>query len=150
MKTILLKQKISNLKEEGFTDIEREINITQAHVDGDTYNQFFLNYFISYTKNGVDVSHMFRGKSTYDWYINDSQLILQRDENFQPVLNDAYKNLEVSEGGPKREPTDSDYVYVPAFTYVMGIFEQLQAISYEVLRMYILENDADGKWDLTT
>ena len=37
MKTILLKQKISNLKTEGFTDVERTLNVTQAHIDGDTY-----------------------------------------------------------------------------------------------------------------
>lgn len=140
--TILLKQQISNMKEAGFTDIERTINVTQAHVDGGTYNQFVVNYFITYSRNGEDVSHLFKNKSSYEWIINNSQEILVRDENFQPILKEDY----VAEEGV--EPTTEDYQVAPAFTYVMGIFEQLQAISYQVLRMYILENDADGKWDL--
>lgn len=128
---ILLKQKISNLKDEGFEDIERTVNITQAHIDGDTYNQFYLNYFISYTKNGVDVSHLFEKKSHYDWYINNNESIMVRNEKFEPVLDES--------GSPIR---------MPAFNYVWSIFEAMDAISFEVLRMYILENDSDGKFDI--
>mgnify|MGYP003589928103 CR=1 FL=1 len=36
---ILLKQQISNLKEVGFEDIERQVNVMQAHVDGGNYYQ---------------------------------------------------------------------------------------------------------------
>ncbi|HCC93716.1 MAG TPA: hypothetical protein DEQ26_05230 [Flavobacteriaceae bacterium] len=153
MKTILLKEKISNLKEEGFTDVERTLNVINTKIDGDIYNQFYINYFISYERNGVDVSHLFRAKSSYDWYINDNEKILVRDENFQPLLTEEYKNMIAPEGEEetwvKPEPTEKDYMYAPAFTYVMGIFEELQAISYAVLRAYIHENDRDGKWDLT-
>ena len=34
---ILLKQQISNLKEVGFEDIERTVNVMQAHIDGWIY-----------------------------------------------------------------------------------------------------------------
>ncbi|WP_291121378.1 hypothetical protein [Empedobacter sp. UBA7248] len=34
---ILLKQQISNLKEVGFEDIERTVNVMQAHIDGGNY-----------------------------------------------------------------------------------------------------------------
>ena len=133
MQVILLKQKISNLKTEGFTDVERTLNVTQAHIDGDTYQQSFMNYFIKYERNGEDVSHMFRDKSSYEWVINNSQLIAQRDENFDPILDE-----------------EGNEIMLPAFTYMNSIFEALDAIPYQVLRNYILNLDKDGKWDLTT
>lgn len=132
MKTILLKQKISNLKTEGFTDVERTLNVTQAHIDGDTYQQYFMNYFIKYERNGEDISHMFRNKSIYEWVINNSQLIAQRDENFEPILDE-----------------EGNEIMLPAFTYMNSIFEALDAIPYQVLRNYILDLDKEGKWDLT-
>ena len=128
---ILLKQQISNLKEVGFEDIERTVNVLQAHVDGGTYNQFYVKYFISYQRDGVDVSHIFKNKSSYDWIINNTEMIWQRNENFEPVLDDEGNNI-----------------FVPAFDYIMNIFDSLEAISYAVLKAYILENDGDGKWDL--
>lgn len=131
MRKILISQPISNLKEEGFTDVERAVNVIQAHVDGGDYKQFLVVYEIAYTKDGVDVSHLFKNKSSYNWIINNNEKIMQRDENFEPILDE--------EGHP---------TLVPAFDYVMGIFDSMDAISYQVLRMYILENDADGKWDL--
>ena len=150
---ILLKQQISNLKEVGFEDIERTVNVMQAHIDGGNYEQFYVNYFISYTRDGVDVSHLFKNQTSYDWYINDNEQILVRDENFKPILTEEYKNMVAPEGEEetwiKPEPTEKDYMYAPAFTYVMSIFEELQAISYTVLRAYIHENDRNGKWDLT-
>lgn len=128
---ILLKQQISNLKEVGFEDIERTVNVMQAHIDGGNYEQFYVNYFISYTRDGVDVSHLFKNQTSYDWYINNSELIQQRDENFEPVLD-----------------ADGNFILLPAFNYIMGVFDSLNAISYDVLKAYILENDNDGKWDL--
>lgn len=85
-----------------------------------TFNQYFMNYFISYERNGEDVTYMFRDKSTYDWVINNDMLIAQRNE-----------------------------IMLPAFTYMNGIFESLDAIPYQVLRNYILDLDKDEKWDLT-
>ena len=132
MQVILLKQKISNLKTEGFTDIERTLNVTQTHIDGDTYQQYFMNYFIKYERNGEDVSYMFRNKSSYEWVINNSQLIAKRDENFEPILDE-----------------EGNEIMLPAFTYMNSIFEALDAIPYQILRIYILDLDKDGKWDLT-
>ena len=132
MQVILLKQKISNLKTEGFTDVERTLNVTQTHIDGDTYQQYFMNYFIKYERNGEDVSYMFRNKSSYEWVINNSQLIAKRDENFEPILDE-----------------EGNEIMLPAFTYMNSIFEALDAIPYQVLRNYILYLDKDGKWDLT-
>lgn len=129
---ILLKQQISNLKEVGFEDVERTVNVMQVHIDGGMYCQFYINYFISYTRDGVDVSHLFKNQTSYDWYINNSELIQQRDENFEPVLDD-----------------EGNFILLPAFDYIMGIFDSLNAISYDVLKAYIVENDNDGKWDLT-
>ena len=129
---ILLKQQISNLKEVGFEDIERTVNVMQAHIDGGNYEQFYVNYFISYTRDGVDVSHLFKNQTSYDWYINNSEMIQQRDENFEPVLDDA-----------------GNFILLPAFDYVMGVFDSMNAISYDVLKAYIVGNDNDGKWDLT-
>lgn len=131
MQVILLKQKISNLKTEGFTDVERTLNVTQTHIDGDTYQQYFMNYFIKYERNGEDVSYMFRNKSSYEWVINNSQLIAKRDENFEPILDE-----------------EGNEIMLPAFTYMNSIFEALDAIPYQVLRNYILNLDKDGKWDL--
>ena len=74
---ILLKQQISNLKEVGFEDIERTVNVMQAHID------------------------------------------------------------------------EGNFILLPAFDYIMGVFDSLNAISYDVLKAYIVENDNDGKWDLT-
>ena len=128
---IFLKQQISNLKEVGFEDIERTVNVMQAHIDGGNYEQFYVNYFISYTRDGVDVSHLFKNQTSYDWYINNSELIQQRDENFEPVLD-----------------AEGNFILLPAFDYIMGVFDSLNAISYDVLKAYILENDNDGKWDL--
>ena len=128
---ILLKQQISNLKEVGFEDIERTVNVMQAHIDGGNYEQFYVNYFISYTRDGVDVSHLFKNQTSYDWYINNSELIQQRDENFEPVLD-----------------AEGNFILLPAFDYIMGVFDSLNAISYDVLKAYIVENDHDGKWDL--
>lgn len=93
---ILLKQQISNLKEVEFEDIERQVNVMQAHIDGGDYNQFYINYFISYTRDG-----------------------------------------------------EGNFILLPAFDYIMGVFDSLNAISYDVLKAYIVENDNDGKWDLT-
>ena len=132
MQVILLKQKISNLKTEGFTDVERTLNVTQTHIDGDTYQQYFMNYFIKYERNGEDVSYMFRNKSSYEWVINNSQLIAKRDENFEPILDE-----------------EGNEIMLPAFTYMNSIFEALDAIPYQVLRNYILNLDKDGRWDLT-
>ncbi len=129
---ILLKQQISNLKEVGFEDIERTVNVMQAHIDGGNYEQFYINYFISYNRDGVDVSHLFKNQTSYDWYINNSELIQQRDENFEPVLD-----------------AEGNFILLPAFDYIMGVFDSLNAISYDVLKAYIVENDNDGKWDLT-
>lgn len=129
---ILLKQQISNLKEVGFEDIERTVNVMQAHIDGGDYNQFYVNYFISYTRDGVDVSHLFKTKTSYDWYINNNEMLQQRDENFEPVLD-----------------AEGNFILLPAFDYIMGVFDSLNAISYDVLKAYIVENDNDGKWDLT-
>ena len=129
---ILLKQQISNLKEVGFEDIERTVNVMQAHIDGGNYEQFYVNYFISYTRDGVDVSHLFKNQTSYDWYINNSEMIQQRDENFEAVLDD-----------------EGNFILLPAFDYIMGVFDSLNAISYDVLKAYIVENDNDGKWDLT-
>ena len=128
---ILLKQQISNLKEVGFEDIERTVNVMQAHIDGGMYCQFYINYFISYTRDGVDVSHLFKNQTSYDWYINNSELIQQRDENLEPVLD-----------------AEGNFILLPAFDYIMGVFDSLNAISYDVLKAYIVENDHDGKWDL--
>ena len=128
---ILLKQQISNLKEVGFEDIERTVNVMQAHIDGGNYEQFYVNYFISYTRDGVDVSHLFKNQTSYDWYINNSELIQQRDENLEPVLD-----------------AEGNFILLPAFDYIMGVFDSLNAISYDVLKAYIVENDHDGKWDL--
>ena len=129
---ILLKQQISNLKEVGFEDIERTVNVTQAHIDGGNYNQLYVNYFISYTRDGVDVSHLFKNQTSYDWYINNNEMIQQRDENLEPVLD-----------------ADGNFILLPAFDYIMGVFDSMNAISYDVLKAYIVENDNDGKWDLT-
>ena len=129
---ILLKQQISNLKEVGFEDIERTVNVMQAHINGGNYEQFYVNYFISYTRDGVDVSHLFKNQTSYDWYINNSELIQQRDENLEPVLD-----------------AEGNFILLPAFDYIMGVFDSLNAISYDVLKAYIVENDNDGKWDLT-
>lgn len=129
---ILLKQQISNLKEVGFEDIERQVNVMQAHIDGGNYNQFYVNYFISYTRDGVDVSHLFKNQTSYDWYINNNEMIQQRDENLEPVLD-----------------ADGNFILLPAFDYIMGVFDSMNAISYDVLKAYIVENDNDGKWDLT-
>ena len=129
---ILLKQQISNLKEVGFEDIERQVNVMQAHIDGGDYNQFYINYFISYTRDGVDVSHLFKNQTSYDWYINNNEMIQQRDENLEPVLD-----------------ADGNFILLPAFDYIMGVFDSMNAISYDVLKAYIVENDNDGKWDLT-
>ena len=129
---ILLKQQISNLKEVGFEDIERTVNVMQAHIDGGNYKQFYVNYFISYTRDGVDVSHLFKNQTSYDWYINNSELIQQRDENLEPVLD-----------------AEGNFILLPAFDYIMGVFDSMNAISYDVLKAYIVENDNDGKWDLT-
>ena len=128
---ILLKQQISNLKEVGFEDIERTVNVMQAHIDGGNYEQFYVNYFISYTRDGVDVSHLFKNQTSYDWYINNSEMIQQRDENLEPVLD-----------------AEGNFILLPAFDYIMGVFDSLNAISYDVLKAYIVENDHDGKWDL--
>ena len=104
----------------------------QAHIDGGNYEQFYVNYFISYTRDGVDVSYIFKNKSSYDWYINNSEMIQQRDENFEPVLDES-----------------GNFILLPAFDYIMGVFDSMNAISYDVLKAYIVENDNDGKWDLT-
>ncbi len=129
---ILIQQQISNLKEVGFEDIERTVNVMQAHIDGGMYCQFYINYFISYTRDGVDVSHLFKNQTSYDWYINNSELIQQRDENLEPVLD-----------------AEGNFILLPTFDYIMGVFDSLNAISYDVLKAYIVENDNDGKWDLT-
>ena len=130
---ILLKQQISNLKEVGFEDIERTVNVMQAHIDGGNYEQFYVNYFISYARDGVDVSYLSKNQTSYDWYINNNEMIQQRDENFEPVLDG-----------------EGNFILLPTFDYIMGVFDSLNAISYDVLKAYIVENDNDGKWDLTT
>ena len=89
-------------------------------------------YFISYTREGVDVSHIFKNQSSYDWYINNNEIIQQRDENLEPVLD-----------------TEGNFILLPAFDYIMGVFDSMNAISYDVLKVYIVENDNEGKWDLT-
>lgn len=129
--TILLKKQINNLKTEGFTDVERFVNVTSVHIDGGEFNQIILDYYISYQKDGVDVSHLFRTKTSYNWIINNSQQVMQRDENFQPVMDE-----------------NNQPIMLPAFDYIMGIFNVSQAIPYSILNSYIDINDADGLFDL--
>ena len=57
-------------------------------------------------------------------------MIQQRDENLEPVLD-----------------AEGNFILLPAFDYIMGVFDSLNAISYDVLKAYIVENDHDGKWD---
>lgn len=144
MARILLAKQISNLKTVGFEDVERTINVRKIDIDGD-YERIYLGYSISYNKNGVDVTPLFEKKSGYDWYITNDQRILQRDENFQPIPNPDYvEPTEENEGTPHLEP----YLYAQAFTMVMDGFDAMMAIPYQILELYIDENDADGKWDI--
>ena len=91
-----------------------------------------MKYYIKYERKGEDISYMFRNKSIYEWVINNSQLIEQRDENFEPILDE-----------------EGNEIMLPAFTYMNSIFEALDAMPYQVLRNYILDLDKNGKWDLT-
>ncbi|WP_291121377.1 hypothetical protein [Empedobacter sp. UBA7248] len=59
-------------------------------------------------------------------------MIQQRDADFKLLLDEK-----------------GEFILVPAFDYIMDVFDGLNAISYEVLKFYIIENDIDGKLDLT-
>ncbi len=154
MARTLLTQQISNLKVEGFENVERFINVMKIDIDGRA-ERIFLDYSISYILDGKNVSSLFQKQSSYQWYIYNRDMILVRDENFQPILKEEYINMVapeiegvVDEEWVKPEPTEDDYMKAPAFTMVMDTFDELNAIPYQVLRAYILENDADGKWDI--
>ena len=150
MKT-LLTQQISNLKTEGFTDVERFVNVTLFLLDG-TKERVYLEYFITYKKGDIDVSNLFRSTADFIWHKTNNDLIAVRDSEG----NITYEQVEVldEEGNPTLDeegnPTyqNGDIIKAPSFDYLMGIFEQYQAIPFSILRLYIEDLDIDGEWDL--
>ena len=140
MARILLSKSISNLKVTGFENVQRKINVNKIDMDGE-YEQIYLGYSISYSLDGRDVTNLFQKKSSYDWFINNKEKILVRDENFQPIPNPDYVDEEET-------PGVLPYLYAPAFNLVMDGFDALRAIPYAILEAYIDENDLDGKWDI--
>jgi len=140
MARILLRKDISNLKVQGFENVERKLNINRIEIDG-IFERIRLIYSISYILEGRDVTNLFEKRSSYDWYIGNDEEILVRDENFQPVPNPDYVSEEET-------PDIKPFLYAPAFTLVMDGFDALGAIPYSILEAYIDENDGDGKWDI--
>ena len=145
---ILIKQKISNLNVKGFEDVERYVNILKVDVDGE-YERIFVKYALSYEKNGEDVTKLFPKQVDFDWYITNDTKVLLRDENFEKILKDEYVNMEVPEGEVKPEPTEDDYQTGPGFTVCMDMYDSIGALPYDSLRQYIIENDVDGRFNIT-
>jgi len=140
MARVLLSKEISNLKVEGFENVERRLNINRIEIDG-IFERIRLIYSISYILDGRDVTNLFEKRSSYDWYIGNDEEILVRDENFQPIPNPEYVSEEET-------PNIKEFLHAPAFTLVMDGFDQLRAIPYSILEAYIDENDSDGRWDI--
>lgn len=123
-----VRQKISN--HPVLKDLERDVVVYRT-ADNMDVKQIPIRGHVEYFDGEENVTSDF--KSTIDnWIVGNHYEVEIRDENNEVVLDEETQEL----------------IKMPAFDYIMGVFDSMNAISYDVLKAYILENDNDGKWDL--
>ena len=138
---MLITQKISNSKI--FPDVERLINIVGINMNADA-STLSIYYRISYKKDDQDISHLFNSKIP-EWYVDNSQQMMLRDENFKPMPNPDF--IE------ERDELDSiinekeRYLTMPAFDYMKKmVLEEKNPIKI-LINAYINEEDKDGRFN---
>ncbi len=109
--------------------------------DSATFN---LYYRISYSKDGQDVSHLFNPQVP-DWYIDNSQLMRCRDENFAPIPNPDFKEQKDENGIIINE--FERFVTMPAFDYIKMLMLDMNMPMKAIISAYIAEEDKDGRFN---
>lgn len=99
-----------------------------------------LPYVLRYFKNGVDISEKFT-KVVPTWDVRNNQLMMVRDENFQPIPNPDYVEKLDDEGNVIN--AEEMFIRQPAFTYMATVIEALLG---NMVRAYIAEEHQDGKF----
>jgi len=134
----ILEQNIPNMSAP-FTEVERKIEIFELKINSNV-KQFFVDYRIVSTKDGVDVSDKFVNKRK-DWYIGNDKNVYQRTfPNFQPIPNPDFIS-------PDETPNQTEFLEAPAFDYLLQVFKDHPEFIFQILSGYILENYADGWFD---
>ena len=126
-----VRQKISN--HPVLKDLERDVVVYRT-ADNMDVKQMPISARIEHFKDVEGVRTLLPEftREVKDWIVSNDYEIKKRDENFEPVLD-----------------AEGNFILLPAFDYIMGVFDNMNAISYDVLKAYIVENDNNGKWDLT-
>ncbi|WP_291152249.1 hypothetical protein [Flavobacterium sp. UBA7680] len=134
-------QQISN--HPSFNDVNRTIEIAGINFNFDT-STFDLYYRIIYSKDDVDISQNFN-QQTPLWNIDNNQLIIKRDENFQPIINPEFKEVKDDLGNIINE--FERYSMMPAFDYIGNIIVNSTASLGDILRNYIKEEDSSSRFN---
>ncbi len=122
-----------------FADVERKIEIFELKINSDV-KQFFVNYRIISTKDGINVSDKMKSKNK-DWYIGNDKNVYQRTfPDFQLIPNPDYIS-------PEETPEETEYLEAPAFDYLLQVFKEHPELIFTILSGYISENYADGWFD---
>lgn len=135
------KQPISNSPI--FPEIERKVNIVAFCPNSDT-ETFEFFYRILYYKNGQDVSYLFPSQPP-NWNINNSQLMMCRDDNFQPILNPEFVEQRDERNNILNEI--ERYITMPGFDYIKRLMLDMNIPLKAILSAYITEEDKDGRFN---
>jgi len=138
---MLIEQSISNSK--NFQEVSRSIIIIGININSDLAT-FDIYYRIVYSKEGKDVSNLFKSEVP-DWHINNSQQIICRDENFVPIQNPDFKEQKNENGVIINEY--EKYYTMPAFDYITQLILEKDVPLKKIISAYIIEQDNDGKFN---
>jgi hypothetical protein len=138
---MLISQQISNSK--NFTEVKRIINIVGINMNSDSAT-LELYYRIAYSKEGMDVSHLFNPQVP-NWHIVNSQLMRCRDENFQPIPNPDFVEQKDENGIIINEA--ERYVTMPAFDYIKMLMLDMNVPMKAIISAYIAEEDKSGRFN---
>lgn len=137
----MLQQKISNNLH--FSEVERTIQIAGITLNFDA-KSLDIYYHINYFKNNEDIGQMFTQRVP-EWHIDNNQKILVRDENFNPIPNSEYEEQKDQDGNILNET--EKFKTEPAFDYVSNIMLNTPIKLSDILKMYIVEQDNDGRFN---
>jgi len=136
-----ITQKISNSKI--LPDFDRTIEIAGVHLNLDR-STFDLSYRIIFEKDGQDVSTMFNQRIP-DWHVDNSIMMIVRDENFEPILNQNFVEEKDEQGNIINE--SDRFFKKTAFDYLQTIILDSPVNLRDILKGYIIAEDADGRFN---
>lgn len=80
-----------------------------------------------------------------DWHVDNSIMMIVRDENFKPILN---RNFIEEKDGDGTILNDSErYFTMPAFDYLIKLILKTPVKLEDILKGYIISEDEDGRFN---